>query len=64
MLVGRVAPDDYIRGLLRFDLAGALPSGAVVVDARLELTIRDRDTLEQTRVKIDDLAAELRQRLS
>ncbi len=42
MLVGRVAADEYIRGILRFDLS-ALPSTAVIVSAELQLTVGARD---------------------
>jgi hypothetical protein len=42
VLVGRFAPDDFTRGLLRFDLS-AVPSNAVIVSAELQLEIGSRD---------------------
>jgi hypothetical protein len=40
--VGRVASNDYMRGLLRFDLS-AIPTSAVVVGASLELEMAAKD---------------------
>jgi len=55
MLVGRIAPYDYLRGLLRFDLAESLPDGAVVLGAQLQLTIRERDATSEAFVGADGL---------
>lgn len=40
--VGRIASNDYMRGLLRFDLS-AIPTSAVIVSAGLELEIAAKD---------------------
>lgn len=45
--VGRVASNDYMRGLLRFDLSG-IPTSAVVVGASLELEIAAKDDASVT----------------
>lgn len=43
MIVGRYQPDDYTRGLMRFDLS-PVPTGAVIVSVEFQLSVTDVDT--------------------